>query len=399
MLTPDFEVSDLKDRIIIKVFFKGHSAAKCDVVVTDMYAKFNLNPYLLVINFPELVSITNVIASASGQELKVHIGKVEPEKWTQKYPWDLPDKATIKKRQEESLERLIEHDRQVAAKKKQEEEATIKQNMEKSWEVEKEQRKTLQEAIEEERKYAEDILAGKYVVDDLKDKPLYESAQVAPTRSRQKCVTTHTPLFKNIPARYDGPNRRFINPQKGDMSARWMKQSGDTFFKDGAYTSAINAYTKAIESSDRQYCQAFSNRALARIKLGYYEFALADCNDGLSLIHDPIPSAEIALAKVRLLSRKTYCLYQLGRYVEAFQSCAEITKYMQKEATINEDLKQIALLAGDKIKGIKIEKPDPANMPVIKQLDSNGNETVVTEEQIDEENRKAEEAKVTEVKN
>ena len=80
----------------------------------------------------------------------------------------------------------------------------------------------LQQAIEDERKYAEDILAGKFIVDDLKDKPLYEAANVAPTRSRQKCTTTHTPLFKNIPARYSGPNRRVTSKES---SAKRLRSS------------------------------------------------------------------------------------------------------------------------------------------------------------------------------
>lgn len=378
-LKPDFTVTDLPDRIIIKLTFKGHSAAKCDIVVADLYAKFNLSPYFLIINFPEFVSVTNVIASAKGQDLQVHIGKVEPDKW-KPYPWEFPDKDELKKRQEESLERLIEFERKKAQQKKQEEEEAKKQSMQKSWDVEKKQRKTLEERIEEEKKYAEDLLAGKYMTDDLKDKPLYEKAEVAPSRSKQVCTTSHTPTFKNLAARYDGPMRKFINPQKGDMSPLWMKNSGDTFYKDGAYTSAVNAYTKAIEGSDRQYCAAFSNRALARMKLGYYEFALADCNEGLALIHDPIVSQEMCILKVRLLSRKTYCCMKLGRYLDAFQANSEILKFIKKDEKINKDLEQIALLAGDKIKGVKPEPPKEniEEMARLKTIIEDGKEEPIT---------------------
>ncbi|EAY14893.1 hypothetical protein TVAG_380030 [Trichomonas vaginalis G3] len=355
-LHPDYTITDLSDRVVIKIVFKGHSASKCDIVVADLYAKFNLSPYFLIVNFPEFVSVTNVIASAKGQELVVHIGKVEPEKW-KKYPWELPGPEELKKRQEESLERLLEYERKKAAQKKQEEEEEKKKSLQKSWDIEKEQRKTLEERIEEEKKYAQDLLAGKYLPEDDIKEPNINEQPLAPTRSKQVCVTTHTPTFKNLAARYDGPLRKFISPQKGDMSPQWMKDSGDTFFKDGAYTSAVNAYTKAIEGSDRQFCAAFSNRALARMKLGYYEFALQDCNEGLALIHDPIVSQEICILKVRLLSRKVFCLFKLGKFLDAFQANTEILKYIKKDEKVKKDLEQIALLAGDKIKGLKPDLP------------------------------------------
>ena len=121
------------------------------------------------------------------------------------------------------------------------------------------------------------------------------------------------------------------------------------------------------------------------MKLGYFEFALADCNDALALIRDPVPQAEVAFMKVRLLSRKTYCLYKLGRYLEAFNANNEILKYMTKEPTIHNDLKEIALLAGDKLKLLpqqsqekpKDEKKTDDQLPEgleIVNLDENGNE-------------------------
>lgn len=377
MLTPEYFISDLTEKLVIKVKFQGVSASKCDLVVTDSFAKFNLNPYFLVINFPELVSVSNVIASAKGQEIQVHIGKEEPKKWPPQ-PWEFPDKSALKRRQEEALERLIEYDRRKAELAKEREEANKKAAMQKSWDIEKEQKKSIKDAIEEEKKYAQRLLAGEFLPkDELKDKPLYESSEVAPVRSRQTCKSVHTPTLRDLPARYDGPQRNFVVPQKGDASPLWMRKSGDEFYKDGAYSSAINAYTQAIEGSDRQYVSAFSNRALARIKLGYFEFALADCNDGLSLIKDPVVSREVAKAKVRLLSRKVYCLYKLKRYIDAFQANAEILKYTSKDAKLDEDIKQIALLAGDKVKQLKVEQSniDIEALAKFKQIEEEANKS------------------------
>ena len=359
MLTPDFHIEDLDDTIVIKVKFIGVSASKCDLVVTDSYAKFNISPYFLILNFPFRVSFSNVIASAKGQEIKVHIKKEVSGKWPPP-PWEFSDKDELKKRQEESLERLIAFEKEKNEQIQKEKEQAIKESMQKAWDIEKEQRQSIKDAMESEKQYAKDLLT-KDDADDLKNKPLFDSTPVASVRSKQVLKVTHTPTIKDIPARYSGPQRNFIVPKVGDASPLWMKQRGDSFFNDGSYSSAVNAYSEAIDGSDRQFVGAFSNRAAARIKLGHYDLALADCNEALSLISDPIINIEIAMMKIRLLSRKTYSLYKLKRYMEAFQSSAEILNYMKDDENIKNDMLQLAALAGEEFKGDRKQEIESIN--------------------------------------
>jgi tetratricopeptide (TPR) repeat protein len=351
MLSPDFTIEDSEDTVVITVTFVGRSAAKCDLVVADLYAKFNLSPYLLIVDFPELVSPTNVCASAKVNTLVIRIKKEVPQPWPPQ-PWTF-DKETAISRRDASLERLIkaERDREEAARVAAEAAKTAARD--RAWDLEKQQRQALRDAEEDEKRYATSLLDGEASAADLCDRPLYEPAHFAPTRTRQAVTMAHTPTMKDVPARYSGPPRTFIVPKKGDASPLWMKQQGDAFFRNGDFRSAINAYEQAVDGSDRQYLAAFSNRAAARLKLGLAKPALNDCNEALQLIAEPILTPEVAKMKVRLLSRKTQALVLEKRYPEAFAACAEILKYERGHEAVKADLQLLIRLSGAKLKESK----------------------------------------------
>lgn len=348
MITPDYTIEDLEDTIVITVTFAGRMASKCDLVIADLYAKFNLRPYFLMIDFPEFVSTKNVCASAKVNTLTIRIKKEEEKKWPPQ-PWTF-EKEELKKRRDESFQRLVEAERKRVEDERIAKEAAEKEAMQRAWDFEKQQREALKEAQEIDKEYAHQVLHGEESAAELKKKPLYEPAQIAPSRGKVSTQMIHTPTMKDQPARYTGPQRNFIVPKKGDASPLWMKQQGDAFYKNGDYRSAINAYTEAIDGSDRQFVAAFSNRAASRLKLGQPKLALNDCDEALQLIAEPIMTPEVGRMKTRLLSRKVEALYEEKRYVEAFQACAEILKYEKGNPEIKEDLDLIIKLAGNKLK-------------------------------------------------
>jgi tetratricopeptide (TPR) repeat protein len=348
MLVPESQVEDLEDTVVITVTFPGRTAAKCDLVVADLYAKFNLSPYFLQVDFPERVARQNVVASAKVNVLTIRIKKEVAQKWPPP-PWTF-EKEALRDRREASYNRLIEEERQREEDARIAREAAEKEAMQKAWDVEKQQRQALKDAQEAEKKYAGSLLTGESSGKELKDMPLYEPVQFAPSRAKQEVTVVHTPTMKDVPARYSGPDRNFIVPKKGDASPVWMKQQGDVFFKNGDYKSAINAYTEAVDGSDRQYCAAFSNRAAARLKLGMTKLALNDCVEGLALIADPILTPEVAKMKMRLLSRKTQALFLEKRYIEAYESCTEILKWLRDDVDVKADVDLLIRLAGHKMK-------------------------------------------------
>jgi tetratricopeptide (TPR) repeat protein len=148
----------------------------------------------------------------------------------------------------------------------------------------------LYESKKKEKKYTAQLLTGETT--ELKDKPLHEEAEIALVRQKQILKTLHPPTMKDVPARYEGSPRTFVVPKKGDASPHRMKQQDDAFYKNGNYKSAINAYTEAIEGSDRKFLAVFSNMA-ARLKCELYKLALNDCDEALKLIPEPILTAEV----------------------------------------------------------------------------------------------------------
>ncbi|KAH0791939.1 dyslexia susceptibility 1 candidate 1 protein [Histomonas meleagridis] len=350
-IEPEFQIEDLDDTVVISVTLKGRSASKCDLVVADLYAKFNLSPYFLIIDFPELVSPKNICATAKSNDLMVRIKKESPQKWPT-YPWSFP-KDELKQRREESFQRLVESERARIESERISKENAEKEAMQRAWELEKEQRDALKAAQEEDKQYAYSRIHGDNSSQELKNKPLYEPATIAPTRSAQVVQMVHTPTMKSVPARYEGPNRNFIVPKKGDASPLWMKQQGDVFYKNGDFKSAINAYTEAINGSDRQFVAAFSNRAASRLKIGLPKLALNDCDEALALIQEPILTADVAMMKVRLLSRKAEALFEEKRYAEALESTAEILKYQRENQCLKDDVSLLMKLAGNKLQMTK----------------------------------------------
>jgi hypothetical protein len=89
------------------------------------------------------------------------------------------------------------------------------------------------------------------------------------------------------------------------------------------------------------------------LKLGIPKLAIVDCDVALSLISEPILTPEVARMKVRLLSRKTAALFEEKRYVEAFQSCAEILKYNKGDPDVKADVDLLIKLAGAKLRETK----------------------------------------------
>ncbi|KAI1474571.1 U-box-domain-containing protein [Daldinia eschscholtzii] len=61
-----------------------------------------------------------------------------------------------------------------------------------------------------------------------------------------------------------------------------LKEDGNHHFQSGDYIGAESLYSKAIIADDTNP-SLYTNRAMARIRLGLYESAIADCNECLKL--------------------------------------------------------------------------------------------------------------------
>ncbi|QUC19803.1 uncharacterized protein UV8b_04044 [Ustilaginoidea virens] len=61
-----------------------------------------------------------------------------------------------------------------------------------------------------------------------------------------------------------------------------LKQEGNQHFQSGDYVGADSLYSKAI-IADPKNATLYSNRAMARLRLGYWDSVIADCQTCLSL--------------------------------------------------------------------------------------------------------------------
>ena len=153
MLAPEYTITDSEDTVSISVTFQGRTAAKCDLVVADLYAKFNLSPYFLMVDFPELVSPNNVCASAKVNTLSLRIKKEKAGMWPEQ-PWTF-GKEELKQRREESFQRLLSAERARIEAERVAKEQAEKEAMHRAWDVEKQQREALKEAEEEAKQKRE----------------------------------------------------------------------------------------------------------------------------------------------------------------------------------------------------------------------------------------------------
>lgn len=95
-----------------------------------------------------------------------------------------------------------------------------------------------------------------------------------------------------------------------------FKEEGNVAFKNGDWTAAIEAYTKAIKSGKdhKQLSTFYKNRAAAYLKLEKYEQVVRDCNKSL----------ELEPNEPKAMYRRAQANEQLGRFEEAYRDAVNV---------------------------------------------------------------------------
>jgi len=143
-----------------------------------------------------------------------------------------------------------------------------------------------------------------YDDDDLDDL----DKQLPPPRQAAHATFKYTPRLFKTPMRESTVNQEkdfiaknrphlhnhgLLNKDALDISETdpvWLKGKGDDFFRSGDFRSAINAYSSAFESHDKNKgdisttaLSSIANRAACYLKLGEPARTIADCDDALKL--------------------------------------------------------------------------------------------------------------------
>lgn len=95
-----------------------------------------------------------------------------------------------------------------------------------------------------------------------------------------------------------------------------FKEQGNTAFKAGDWSAAIEAYTKAIKCGDqhKQLATFYKNRAAAYLKMEKFEQAVRDCDKSL----------ELEPNEPKALFRRAQAKEQLGHFEEAYRDAVTV---------------------------------------------------------------------------
>ncbi|KAJ3252855.1 Dynein assembly factor 4, axonemal [Chytriomyces hyalinus] len=137
------------------------------------------------------------------------------------------------------------------------------------------------------------------------------------------------------------------------MTAIFLKDKGNAFFKTGNYQGAINAYTAALDL-DPQFSSCLSNRAVCHLKLGAYNDCIQDCTAALSVTNqeheilsdrDPVAAMSAKPAhdavQVKVYVRRAAALNLLGRVADAVKDYERAIALDPRNDELKEDLARL----------------------------------------------------------
>eukprot|EP00981_Chlorochromonas_danica_P002225 scaffold437_cov168-Ochromonas_danica.AAC.42 len=119
-------------------------------------------------------------------------------------------------------------------------------------------------------------------------------------------------------------------PQQTTDVEEVERERGNAEFKAGRFEAAVRCYTKCLGLKARN-CLAFSNRAMAFLKMREFSRALSDCNSALA----------IAPQHVKSLLRRASALAALGRLRAALRDLRQVLEAEPNNKQARADLLQV----------------------------------------------------------
>lgn len=142
-----------------------------------------------------------------------------------------------------------------------------------------------------------------------------------------------------IPARESNPKEppmpqplKSIDGPAHESHPTWMKDKGNEFYKNRDYNSAINAYSKGL-NSDPDHSGCLLNRSLAFIRMGDLQSALLDINHASDVCKDDALKPLILARKAAVNAWQGY----LDEAIEMYKEAAEL----KREDSIGKDIELI----------------------------------------------------------
>ena len=119
-----------------------------------------------------------------------------------------------------------------------------------------------------------------------------------------------------------------------EMNPLWLKDKGSSFYKNGNFVAAINAFTAAIVL-DGSIPSIFSNRAACHLQMKQYSECIQDCCSALELLTPPVQAN--ALSRCKALVRRGTAQAQIENYVQALVDYEAAIKLDPKNTKLQEN--------------------------------------------------------------
>ncbi|EFA03196.1 Sperm-associated antigen 1-like Protein [Tribolium castaneum] len=160
----------------------------------------------------------------------------------------------------------------------------------------------------------------------------------------------------NTPKKHTGKKvhfRQFLTDVEAAHEANYAKNKGNEFFKAGDYNEALKHYTESINC--KASLAAFTNRALANLRLKKYKKALDDCQAALAI--EP--------HNFKALLRKAQALDGLGHHIEASETVEQAIEINPNNELAQELADKFRKLCGSVARRTRLVVEDVSDNEVI----------------------------------
>lgn len=127
-----------------------------------------------------------------------------------------------------------------------------------------------------------------------------------------------------------------LRPEERDPI--WLKEKGDTFFRQNNYLAAISAYSTGIKLANKCH-ELYMNRSAAHFAQGNYKRCAEDCSTSLDLMNPPC--ALNLKSRCQALARRGAALCKLGFLREAYIEFVAAVKLDPSNDSLRHDAEQL----------------------------------------------------------
>jgi dyslexia susceptibility 1 candidate gene 1 protein len=343
-VTPNFEWEQTNEHVIVRGEFKGFKPEAIDIFISDLFAKVNAHPtYLLSLDL-----LHPIIVETSTFRIVAPVVTLTLTKFTTGLVWDTlcVDKKTpfpeIKARRQESLERAEKlYNTKLDTREKQKE-VEKKRMFNEHWELEKQQRRDIEQKVRAERNQeaaslaaweervgeesssAHNSSAPPLLSKEENNKPKPSSSSIlspsdiyqlhlnaAPPIRQAETVTVgidFTPKSMSMPSRSRGDEDFYrksrYKPVSVEDSPMYWKEKGDKYYKSRNWKQSCDAYSESIKR-DGCFLTCVSNRAACWLHMCEWKRAIEDCDLALTLLANT-PASETTQERYRYLLMKLH---------------------------------------------------------------------------------------------